>query len=579
MTSYLYQIDLRLRELKQNNKVFGGISICLLGDPAQLRPVKGRFVFDKPVCEDYHLAYGNGSSSLWKSFDVINLTENHRQGEDKTYADILNRIRIGEQTEEDIELLRKTVRKKNHSDLKDALYISAKRATVNDHNEKCLNNTKGHLYEIKARHYTKLKQNFKPYIKQNGSISDTQFLDMLKIKIGAKIMLIYNVDVSDLLSNGTMGTLIAVELTNDGCVDKLIIQFTNPKVGVQSRKKHPNYAKKYPEGTVVTKIDREYTIGRKNTSDIGSTAHLIQFPVILAFAVTVHKVQGQTINRPMKVVMDIRSVFEGAQGYVMLSRIKELLQLYILEELPPKKLYPIEKALDEIKRLENVSINKNPNSWDKQATSGLEKICFLNVRSLINKFDNIRADWSLQQSNIMILGETWIPQDSQQNGFYELERFNSHLNNSGRGRGLAVFQKQKGTKIKDHNVENINITKIEAGDISVIAIYRRQEGSLAKLIEKLENIIVQSKTTLVIGDMNICNKKNPKNTLKKYLEEKNFREVIKKSTHSEGNHIDHAYVMNVGNFVKDPDVKIIPKYYSDHDAICITWSKKQSENV
>ena len=72
-----------------------------------------------------------------------------------------------------------------------------------------------------------------------------------------------------------MGTLIAVELTNDGNVDKLIIKFTNPKVGVQSRKKHPNYAKKYPEGTVITKIDREYTIGRKNTSDIGSTAHLI----------------------------------------------------------------------------------------------------------------------------------------------------------------------------------------------------------------------------------------------------------------------------------------------------------------
>ena len=48
----LYQVDLRLRELKQNNKMFGGIGICMLGDPAQLKPVKGRFVFEKPVCED-----------------------------------------------------------------------------------------------------------------------------------------------------------------------------------------------------------------------------------------------------------------------------------------------------------------------------------------------------------------------------------------------------------------------------------------------------------------------------------------------------------------------------------------------
>ena len=112
---------------------------------------------------------------------------------------------------------------------------------------------------------------------------------------------------------------------------------------------------------------------------------------------TVHKVQGQTIDRPLKVVIDIRSVFEGAQGYVMLSRIKELSQLYILEELPENKLYPIERALDEIKRLEEVSLNKNLSFWDKQERSGIEKISFLNVRSLINKFDNIRADWSLQQ--------------------------------------------------------------------------------------------------------------------------------------------------------------------------------------
>ena len=65
----------------------------LLGDPAQLKPVKGRYAFDKPICEDYHLAYGDGSDSLWRSFQVINLSENHRQGNDKTYAEMLNRIR------------------------------------------------------------------------------------------------------------------------------------------------------------------------------------------------------------------------------------------------------------------------------------------------------------------------------------------------------------------------------------------------------------------------------------------------------------------------------------------------------
>ena len=52
-------------------------------------------------------------------------------------------------------------------------------------------------------------------------------------------------------------------------------------------------------------------------------------------------------------------MFEGAQAYVMLSRMKEIVQLYILDELPVNKMYPIEKALTEIRRLEGVSIHKN----------------------------------------------------------------------------------------------------------------------------------------------------------------------------------------------------------------------------
>ena len=93
----LYRIDLRLREIAQVNKDFGGISVFLFGDPLQLRPVKGRYIFEAPSCPDYLLAYGDGSDTLWRSFDVINLEENHRQGEDKSYAEMLNRIRFGRQ--------------------------------------------------------------------------------------------------------------------------------------------------------------------------------------------------------------------------------------------------------------------------------------------------------------------------------------------------------------------------------------------------------------------------------------------------------------------------------------------------
>ena len=148
----------------------------------------------------------------------------------------------------------------------------------------------------------------------------------------------------------------------------------------------------------------------------------------MAYAVTVNKIQGQTIEKPWKCAFDLTTVFEGAQAYVMLSRVKELEQIFILNELPEKKMYPIPKALNEMKRLEEVSINNNPSAWDKATDLTITKISFLNMRSLVNKFENIRSDLSLQQSNIMILAETWISKKIDKTK-YELEELEDHLNN------------------------------------------------------------------------------------------------------------------------------------------------------
>ena len=68
----------------------------------------------------------------------------------------------------------------------------------------------------------------------------------------------------------------------------------------------------------------------------------------------------------MKVAFDIDSCFEEAQGYVMLSRVQELTQVYILNKFNPKKLYPSQKALTELKRMNKVSINENPGHWSRQ---------------------------------------------------------------------------------------------------------------------------------------------------------------------------------------------------------------------
>ena len=257
----------------------------------------------------------------------------------------------------------------------------------------------------------------------------------------------------------------------------------------------------------------------------------------------------------------------------MLSRVKELEQVYILEELPENKIYPIQAALIEIKRLEGVSINQNPTIWDSRPQPSVVKISYLNAHSLLNKFENIKSDISLQQSNVLVLAETWIPTNVDESEKYELKNFKTHLNSTGRGKGLAVFYQPEYKKITNHNKEDINITKIESMDLDVIAIYRSKDGHIDKLISKLQEIINMSKSTIVIGDMNICIKKQPKNELKNFLEQRTFSQIITQATHIDGGHLNHAYILNLGNFEDTPDVQLIPKYYSDHDAICISWKK------
>ena len=91
----------------------------------QLKPCRGWYIFQPPVCQDYQLAYSLGQ--YWQSFDVIIMEENHRQDWDHLYADMLNRIRIGQQTEEDFKKLEERVRPENHTDLLGAMFISCKK--------------------------------------------------------------------------------------------------------------------------------------------------------------------------------------------------------------------------------------------------------------------------------------------------------------------------------------------------------------------------------------------------------------------------------------------------------------------
>merc|ERR1712016_377038 len=95
-------LSFRLGEITNKRHLpYGGMAVIFFGDLCQLRPVYGKFIFTEGRCRDDETG-ASELAPLWDLFSTLTLEINHRQGEDKPYADMLNKIRREEQTEEDL---------------------------------------------------------------------------------------------------------------------------------------------------------------------------------------------------------------------------------------------------------------------------------------------------------------------------------------------------------------------------------------------------------------------------------------------------------------------------------------------
>merc|ERR1711983_429678 len=91
----------------------------------------------------------------------------------------------------------------------------------------------------------------------------------------------------------------------------------------------------------IERVSWQYSLTSRKTGknrNVGATATVIQFPLRVAHGITAHKIQGQSILFPTKVAMDLQTVFEPAQAYVMLIRIQCPEQLIIVDKLVETKI-------------------------------------------------------------------------------------------------------------------------------------------------------------------------------------------------------------------------------------------------
>ena len=199
----LMTVDQRLREIKGVNKIFGGTSVLAFGDLYQLAPVCQKFVF-----EDAADLFARLAGSLWQdNFQFAKLDEIMRQKDDRAFAELLNRIRIGEQTKEDMTTLEQCIISPSDDNYpSDALHVFATNARVNDYNTEKLSKVEGPIRQCIA-------VDKKPScLKSHVTSTDARFTGglphVLELKVGARVMLTRNMDVTDGLVNGALGTVV-----------------------------------------------------------------------------------------------------------------------------------------------------------------------------------------------------------------------------------------------------------------------------------------------------------------------------------------------------------------------------------
>ena len=262
-----------LTTIRNNPMPFGGVQVILVGDFYQLPPISGNFCF---------------KSDIWDkmNFNTHVLTKIYRQ-RDPQFLEILSRAREGNITNEDLNILKNCNGKlfiKNIIPTK----LYSLNVDVSLINEKYYNklSTLEYIYETNYKNAKSKKYADKMKIPEK-----------LKLCIGSQVMVTRNIDIENDIINGTRGVIISME------TNYVNIQLMN---------------------------QQEYTIKPMKIGSFDEPDIEIEYiPLKLAWAITIHKSQGTTLDCAE---IDLgNNIFQPGQAYTALSRVKDLNSVHIVD--------------------------------------------------------------------------------------------------------------------------------------------------------------------------------------------------------------------------------------------------------
>lgn len=295
----LEKLDYIGKKIRKSTKPFGGIQLIFCGDFAQLPPVKSDYCF---------------KNAIWDLLIKTNiyLLENMRQTDD-TFRTILNEARMGEMSPQSIAILQTRVGAQIYTPegiIPTKLF--SHRATVAKINRDSLQRlitdqnplvTYQSKDDVKRKDGRMVTSRFREqYLGRIDKIF--QASKNLEVCVGAQVMLIFNLDLPGGLANGSRGVIIGFK---NGLP---VVRFMN---GIETPIDRTSWSMKVADNVYVSRR---------------------QIPLILAWANTIHKAQGATLDCAQ---IDLgATIFEYGQAYTALSRVKSLNAVSIVTFDPDK---------------------------------------------------------------------------------------------------------------------------------------------------------------------------------------------------------------------------------------------------
>ena len=438
-TYQLDMVDSIARFILGCDEAFGGIQTVLCGDFFQLPPISSA-----PLKGEKQFAF---EASAWKEgdFHVCYLSEQHRQGADPLLT-ILNDIRSGTAGEHTKVPLRTRYKKEPHGATK-ATKLYSRNINVDAINENELAGIHG-----EEKTFTMVTMGFSALVE--GLKKSCLAPEQLNLKIGAEVMFIKN-DASGRYVNGTRCVVVGFNKSDPGW--PIVKTYDNKTITVYPEEW------KYDDNGIVR-------------------ATIMQVPLRLAWAITIHKSQGMTLDAAE---IDLGDAFEPGMGYVALSRVRSLngLKLMNLNEMALKvhpKILEHDKVFKDssdvtVKYLQNLSKDENTESHRKTL---IERFGGSAIKATDKKIINTRKKKAIP-THITTL---------------EMLKENLSIESIAEKRGFSVgtiishIEKLKGLKQIDNSCISHLKVMIPEKDFDIIfaELEKSEDGKLKPLYDKFE---------------------------------------------------------------------------------------------